>query len=190
MCGDGTKSAPRALRELAQWVLREGIDSDHLEDYMQCLLSSNLIELHASCRYEAMVIARRFAGLGAVDVACHLRQTAFEIERRSLVSGPSIGQNLCCKSINVSSKPRGSELIPARLKKISECKLQISSVPELIAAVAFTTVGILLMSDGFGDVTLRAMAVSMCGVVVLIYAAAVIHWERRMPIRKVEANSI
>jgi len=66
---DHEETAATAMRMLAQWVLRDGIDSDHLEAYMRELLSSRLVELPALCRLEATVTARCFAGLPAREVA-------------------------------------------------------------------------------------------------------------------------
>src|ERR1700678_4265239 len=94
MSADDIEIASQALRDLAQLIIRDRVDSGPLEGYMRSLLNKHLIELHSACRYEAMVVARCFAGLGALDVAGYLCERACELEQTSSAFAASMSRDL------------------------------------------------------------------------------------------------
>ncbi len=164
-----------SLRELARWILRDGIDCDHLEDYMRSLLDGHLIELNASCRYGAMAAVECCAGLGAVDVARYLREIALQIEcENSAVRRPRMLTGGHGLPLEVPTKRR-LEPIQNITSYVLESGSRFSWLPELIASVAFITVGILLMPAEYGNEHLRILAASMYVIVGVTHAGVAIY---------------
>jgi hypothetical protein len=169
MIADRIENDSDALRELAGWILRDGIDCDHLENYMRALLAKHLVELSASCRYGAMKAIECCTGLGSMGVAGYFCEMATRIDSRSSPIGQSSFQS-CDRSTAFGSAPaRNSDL------DVSVSSDRFSRLPELIAAVAFTTVGLLLIPADGGDVTLRALAASLYLAIGFIHAGVAIH---------------
>ena len=170
MTSDDTETDSQALRELARWVIRDGVDSDHLEDYMRGLLGNHLIELHASCRYQAMVVTRCFAGLTAQEVAARLRENARELERTRAALRASTRQKLWHQQTNSASETPRVHPIRGRRLELPASREQLSWVPEFIAAVVFTTLGVSMFSWSCSDPVLRLVAASGYSGLGLIYA--------------------
>ncbi|MDB5293190.1 MAG: hypothetical protein JWL69_4431 [Phycisphaerales bacterium] len=174
MSSDDIETASQALRELARWVIRDGVDSDHLEDYMLGLLNKHLIELHATCRYQAPVVARCFAGLPARDLAAHLCRSACELERTRSALGTLTPRKLPQQPTNpVSARRRGGP-IQGRPSDVPECGHLCSWFPELVAALVFSTLGVLLLKI-CDDSALGLVAASGIVCLGLIYTLAAIH---------------
>jgi hypothetical protein len=154
MSSDDEESAAGALRELARWVIRDGVDSDHLEDYVAALLGGNLIELHASCRYEAIILSRTFTGHCPRDVADQLCATASELER-----DPSkVALSHPVQSRQYSSDPGASgprvRCTQPRVSKTQEYQCAPPWLPEIIAAFVFTGLFVLCLFSDSSDTSL------------------------------------
>jgi hypothetical protein len=172
-----------ALRELARWILRDGIDCDRLEDYMRSLLDGPLIELNASCRYGAMAAVECCAGLGALEVARYLREIALHLEcENPAVRRPRMLTGCHGLPLEVSTKRR-LEPIQNITSYVLESGSRSSWLPELIASVAFITVGILLMPAECGNEHLRILAASMYVIVGVTHAGVGIYsaWRAAHP---------
>jgi hypothetical protein len=171
MSGDDTETPSQALRELARLVARDGVDSDHLEEYMRRLLSKHLIELHSACRYEARVVALGFTGLDAPDVAGHLCERACELEQNSAALASSASQRWRQQSVRPISIISAIRPIRARPFEVPVRWHLSLWLPQLIAAVVCIGVGVsLLLCIECDDSTLRLMAASACGLLGFIYA--------------------
>jgi hypothetical protein len=166
MPDNDTESGPQALRELARWVIRDGVDAKHIEDYMRRLLSNHLIELHASCRCEAIVVARCFADMGSRSVACHLCERAFEMEQTSSLFSASAPRRLKQRAVSSIFKRRVFGL------PCGECRFSL--LPEVIAATVYTGVSVLVLRAQCDDSTLCLTAASLYGLLGLLYASAAI----------------
>src|ERR1700678_1334730 len=77
---EDTISAARALRELARLVADNDIDSAELAEFVRSLLCDQLIELHASCRIEAIRISRSGEERKSAELAKYLRGQARRLE--------------------------------------------------------------------------------------------------------------
>lgn len=185
MSDSDEETASFALRKFAGQVLRDEVDSEHLQEYVDRLLTMDLIELHASCRHEAAVLGRCFPGMDAREVAGYL------VERARLVesAGP-------CSSVAavVAQSPRPTSVgcpaaRPLGAKSHHErCELATSSAssswfPEIMAALAFIAAAMFLLPIHQGDQVLRLMAVGSCGLVGFGYliAAFALAWHSKHP---------
>jgi hypothetical protein len=176
MIANCTESASDALRELAGWLVRDGIDADHLEVYMSQLLHHQLMELHASCRFQAMEVVRQGATLSAAGVAARLCSVADGIDNGNFANelGRTAGRRVSSSHVQRRQRPTDS----AKAGSDHTSALSggaLSWLPEVIGAAAFTTIALLLMPSECGDFSLRVMAASMYGLVGLTHAAVAIH---------------
>lgn len=173
MCGDSQEAAPQALRELAHWVVRDGIDSDHLDGYMHTLLSDRLVELHAECRLQAIAVVRSCGGLGPRDVASRLCEVAREIER----VGPTHGE-----SSEFGFRPR---ILPAHAMAQADCVAaerrpgdvrhpaeHASYMPEFIVSILFMAIGMGFLMSWPGALFPRSAAGSSDRILQLAVAVA------------------
>ena len=183
MSADDIEIASQALRELAQLIIRDRVDSGHLEGYMRSLLNKHLIELHSACRYEAMVVARCFAGLGALDVAGYLCERACELEQTSSAFAASMSRDLRKIPMNSVSSYHRFSPIRGRRFEFPVSRLHSSWIPELIAAIVCTAVSIFFLASHGGDFTLRMMGASGYGLFAFIYANEAVHtaWRNAHP---------
>jgi hypothetical protein len=176
-----TESAPQALRELAGWVIRDHVDSEHLGGYMCRLLNEHLVELHASCRYEAMVVARCFAGLGPMEVASELCRRAWELERTPAAYATCPPWGVRHKASPTGAQGRMTNSIQRRSRAGQACGYRFKWFPELIAATVYTAVGVWLLWFDPGDDLLRLTAAGGFGLLGFISAAEAILVTRRDP---------
>jgi hypothetical protein len=140
MSGNQQEDAPQALRELAQWVVRDGVDSDHLNGYMHRLLSARLVELHAECRRQAMVLGHRGAGLPPRDVAFRLCQTAREIEQAAC-HAPSAPSDRCGTPPGVGAMVQ-VDCDVRRRPRVTQITEHPSYIPEFVVSFLFLIVGL------------------------------------------------
>ena len=105
-------SAPRALREFAEQIRLENVDSDRLARYLRALLVERLMEPHSACRSAAAAILRSHRSMTAREIAAELLRTARDLEVRE-------------RSLNELADPADRS----------------SAVPEWIASIAFTLAG-------------------------------------------------
>jgi hypothetical protein len=183
MCDTDTETASQALHELARWVIRDRVDNDHLEDYMRGLLSKRLIELHASCRYEAIVVARHFRCLGAREVACHLHKRARELERTSSVFPAYTPWDLRQKAVSsISLHPKVSP-IRTRQAEVPVRRDLLSWIPEMIASIVCIGVGVSLLYVECDDSILHLTAIIGYVILGFIFAIAALHaaWRNAHP---------
>ena len=181
MAGEEIETASGDLRRLASWIIRDGVDSDHLEQYMRGLLNHQLIELHASCRFEAIILARCFASMCPKDVAKHLSELAHELEQTSsnragpAQENPQLGVSHLLLPVNAN---RPVESTPAH----GRVRGHLSSwLPEAFAALSCTAISVALLQPNGGDAALRVTAASGCGFLSILYATEVIRvvWHYR-----------
>ncbi len=186
-----TESASDALRELAGWLVRDGIDADHLEVYMSQLLHHHLMELHASCRFQAMEVIRQGATLIAAGVAARLRSVADGIENGNFAN--ELGRTAEHRVLSSHFQRRQRPVASAKAGSDHTSVLSdgaLSWLPEVIGTVTFTTIALLLMRTECGDFSLRVMAASMYGLVGLTHAAVAIHsaWQSVHAQRRTPSN--
>jgi hypothetical protein len=143
-------------------VLRDGIDSEHLAEYMQRLLTDDLIELDAACRRQANELCHTPSVLSSLDLAGHFYEAAVDLERAS-ASHQTDGRRF----------PPGA---PQRSRSIAMGRERVSPLPEIVAAMAFTAAAAFLFRpEEGGDVPLRLIASGMFGLISLAHASVAIH---------------
>lgn len=74
------ETVSHALRDLADRILRDSVDSDRLEAYVRQLLETHLVELHTACRREVPLLAHCVVKLGPQELATILRETANDFD--------------------------------------------------------------------------------------------------------------
>ena len=169
MSNDDSQAASQALYELAQWVDRDQVDSAHLEAYM-CKLLDRLIEVHATCRLVAIIIARAPEYLSAEELAVHLRELAFALEQVCPVITARPSGQLLLKAIAFD---RSIDLLPGQQNLDSPPEqYRWKWFPELCAALLFGAAGISLMFLSHADHALRLMAAALYLGVGIAYAGA------------------
>lgn len=179
MTHDDDEAAARAMRQLARWVLRDGVDSDHLDWYMRELLSARLVELPALCRLEAAVMSRCFAGLPAREVASCLYERACRLEQVALPLAASLPLRTCSKvnpAPRAQSADRAGQIRPPAVRAARRA----SPVPEFIACVVFTFLAAAILLGwpphapsrpiGSDDALLRFTAAATCVFTGMLYA--------------------
>jgi hypothetical protein len=175
MTADRTEKTSDELRELARIVVRDRIDAAHFAAYMQGLLANHLIELDATCRCEAMKLCQHCSDLSDLELAGHLYETAAAIERGGSSSGRSLNR-VCGQLAYGKSRQQLLELAQGQRRSFQASRKRVSWFPEIIAAVAFLTVGVfLLRPNEYGDLTLRLIASGVCGLVGIANAVVAIH---------------
>ena len=176
MPGNDVEVSSRALREFARQVLRDQVDSDHLREYVGGLLSRDLIEPPASCRYEAAVLARCFPGMRPREVANHLIESARQLERAttSARSGTAPLRPLPQPTIRPNPTARTIRTNHARELGAGAGQAAPSWYPEAIAAASSFAAAIALMWRDTGDPALRLMATSLTTFLGILYMIAAI----------------
>jgi len=175
MSGDDRETASQALRELARSIVREGVDGDHLEEYMYKLINKRLIELHGSCRYEVLVAARSLSGLGARDVATHLCNRACELEQIYFAFAPSLPPAGRTQTAISATEHRVIDQTRRPSYEVPTCRPLPGWFPETIAAIVYTGLGILLLRPESGNANLRLTAASAFCLLGMINAMVAIH---------------
>lgn len=174
---DDTESGSQALREFARLVLRDGVDSHHLEGYVQRLLAKDLIELHASCRYEAIVVCRYFKHLDSRKVAAHLLKRARERELEcSSLSATTLTSTAYIRPSTKS--PCGHDKSPLSPNRYSAPLIhakRTSWLMELIAAGITAAVGVVLLESRGGDASFRIASSGAYCTISLIYSCIAAH---------------
>lgn len=176
MSHDDSQAASQALYELARWVDRDRVDSAHLEAYMGRLLN-RLIEVHAACRQEAIVIARSPEYLSASALATHLRELALEMRQACPVSAARHPGRPLSK---VSATGPSIDLLPDEQNRESPGLHRWPWFPEFCAALLFVAAGISLMFLAHADHALRMIAAVLYLGVGIAYATASIRliWQK------------
>lgn len=168
------ETASEALRQLAEWVVREDVNSGRLEQYMGELLSQRLIELHAVCRFEAIQLARGNSEMGSSDVGAWLCQVAGELERKAVAVGIMRDHDFTPIEAEAGPATCRLEFNPGQRRRASDQR-RLSWLPECIAGVAFISIAICLMRGGSGDFRLRSLACSSCALIGICHGGVAIY---------------
>ena len=177
---EDTICSASALRELAQLVVDNQIDSIHLAEFVRALLCDQLIELHATCRIEAMRISRSGQRRKPAQLAKYLQEQATQLEIAQAAS------NVAAKTVAnletpafqspFSTRPDSSSVAPTgeRLTRDRPHPVRFSQILEVIAAVICASLAIALLDRHAGDAPLRVATAIGYAMLAAIYTVAMI----------------